>query len=154
ARGSAWPLIVSFKDYEANGRVDTPMTMRAPASAEFPMICASPVPSGADTVWIAADKEAGDSYEAKLHQAARAAALIRYDHTGELPKMRTDPERILVIGDTGCRLKGSLVQPCNDMQQWPFPALAQQAAKLNPDLVIHVGDYLYRENACPANEAG
>jgi len=59
-----------------------------------------------------------------------------------------------VIGDTGCRLKGDLVQPCNDERQWPFANIARKAADLKPDLVIHVGDYLYRENACPANESG
>jgi len=64
------------------------------------------------------------------------------------------PERILVLGDTGCRIKGSLVQPCNDPVQWPFAALAQSAARFKPDLVIHVGDYLYRETPCPAGNAG
>ena len=64
------------------------------------------------------------------------------------------PERILVLGDTGCRIKGSLVQPCNDPVQWPFAALAQSAARFKPDLVIHVGDYLYRETPCPAGNTG
>jgi hypothetical protein len=32
--------------------------------------------------------------------------------------------------------------------------LAAAAARLKPDLVVHVGDYLYRENACPAGNAG
>ncbi len=41
-------------------------------------------------------------------------------------------------------MKGSLVQPCNDARQWPFAAIARKAADLKPDLVIHVGDYLYR----------
>lgn len=63
------------------------------------------------------------------------------------------PERILVLGDTGCRIKGPVVQACNDPAQWPFPQVAVQAAKLNPDLVVHVGDYLYRESACPAGDA-
>jgi hypothetical protein len=63
------------------------------------------------------------------------------------------PERILVLGDTGCRIKGSTVQACNDPAQWPFPQVAAQAAKLKPDLVIHVGDYLYRESACPKGDA-
>ncbi len=152
--GTVCPLIVSFKDYEARERTDTPMTMRAPATGEFPMICAGPMPADANTVWVAADKQQGDGYEFMMRHVSASAALVPYDHTGQLPQMRTDPESILVIGDTGCRLKGSLVQPCNDERQWPFAAIAGLAAKLRPDLVIHVGDYLYRENACPANEAG
>ena len=63
------------------------------------------------------------------------------------------PERILVLGDTGCRIKGKTVQACNDPAQWPFPQVAAQAAKLKPDLVIHVGDYLYREFGLSEDDA-
>jgi hypothetical protein len=66
-----------------------------------------------------------------------------------LALFHTDPRRIMVFGDTGCRIKGSVIQDCNDPRQWPFPQIAPQAAKLKPDLVIHVGDYLYRESPCP-----
>ena len=38
--------------------------------------------------------------------------------------------------------------------QRPFAALATAAAALKPDLVIHLGDYLYRETPCPASFAG
>ena len=65
-----------------------------------------------------------------------------------------EPHRIVVFGDTGCRIKGKELQDCNDPKDWPFPTIAAKAAKLKPDLVIHVGDYLYRENACPAGYAG
>jgi predicted phosphodiesterase len=67
-----------------------------------------------------------------------------------LPLPKAPPERILVIGDTGCRIKDKTVQACNDPKQWPFAPLAVVAAKLKPDLIIHVGDYLYRESPCPA----
>ena len=70
----------------------------------------------------------------------------------ELHAPKPMPERILVLGDTGCRIKGKTVQACNDPAQWPFPQVSAQAAKLNPDVVIHVGDYLYRESACPAGD--
>ncbi len=65
-----------------------------------------------------------------------------------------DPQRILVLGDTGCRIKGSYVQACNDPVAWPFARLAQAAAALKPDLVIHLGDYLYRESPCPQGNTG
>ncbi|MBV9332227.1 MAG: metallophosphoesterase, partial [Alphaproteobacteria bacterium] len=45
-------------------------------------------------------------------------------------------------------------QDCNDIRAWPFPQLALSAARLNPDLVIDVGDYLYRENPCPTGVKG
>lgn len=65
-----------------------------------------------------------------------------------------DPKRILVIGDTGCRIKISKVQACNDPAAWPFHLTAAAAAAAKPDLVIHVGDYHYRETACPAGNQG
>ncbi len=64
------------------------------------------------------------------------------------------PGRVLVLGDTGCRLKGTAIQACNDTTQWPFAPLADSAAQTNPDLIIHVGDYHYRESECPADNAG
>jgi hypothetical protein len=73
-----------------------------------------------------------------------------------LPLPPTQVNRIVVIGDTGCRIKKSdnAAQPCNDTQQYPFAAVAAAAAKWKPDLVVHVGDYLYRENACPEGNTG
>ena len=85
-----------------------------------------------------------------------------------------NPRRIVVIGDTGCRIKAPLtgallgtgrdedyddngssdkvkIQDCNDPVQWPFAALAASAAAAQPDLIVHVGDYLYRESACPSD---
>jgi len=111
-----------------------PLDVRAAASGEFPLVCDGVLPSGGD-----------------------AAEMVTANDLAEhlpLPKFTADPQRILVVGDTGCRLKGDLVQPCNDERQWPFANIARKAAELKPDLVIHVGDYLYRENACPANESG
>jgi hypothetical protein len=65
-----------------------------------------------------------------------------------LPK--PNPSKVAVFGDTGCRIKDTLVQACNDPEQWPFARVSSQAAMEMPDLVIHVGDYLYREIPCPA----
>lgn len=70
----------------------------------------------------------------------------------KLPKAK--PERVLVIGDTGCRLKGKSIQECNDPAAWPFAPLADTAANQNADLIIHVGDYHYRESPCPPENAG
>ena len=66
---------------------------------------------------------------------------------------RPDPRRIVVFGDTGCRIaKRDRVQACNDPKSWPFPEVARRAAAAHPDLVIHVGDYLYREEPCPTGQ--
>jgi hypothetical protein len=68
---------------------------------------------------------------------------------------RARPERLVILGDSGCRLKGgSLVQNCRDPTGWPFARVAALAAARKPDLVIHVGDYYYRESPCPPGNQG
>ncbi len=95
----------------------------------------------------------------------RAAATA--DHalvcSGDIPKgastaagiavFSETPQRIVVLGDTGCRLKETAIQDCSNSAAWPFAALAQAAARLKPDLVIHVGDYVSRETPCPPGNA-
>jgi hypothetical protein len=106
---------------------DTAMTVRAAASANFPLTCAAAIPAGAAHAYVA---------------------------DVALPVPAANPQRILVLGDTGCRINKSALQACNDPVKWPFPQLAAAAAALKPDLVIHLGDYLYRENACPPGNQG
>jgi hypothetical protein len=68
---------------------------------------------------------------------------------------RANPQRIVMFGDTGCRLlTGDPTQACNDPKSWPFPTIAAAAAATRPDLVVHVGDYEYRESPCPFGNAG
>lgn len=73
-----------------------------------------------------------------------------------LPTPRKLVRRIVVIGDTGCRMKASdnAFQACNDTDAFPFARIAQRAAAARPDLILHVGDYHYRENPCPAGNVG
>ncbi len=71
-----------------------------------------------------------------------------------LPLPVAQPRRIVVIGDTGCRIKGLALQACNDPAAWPFAQVAAAAAREHPDLIIHVGDYLYRETPCPPLVSG
>ncbi len=71
-----------------------------------------------------------------------------------LPLARRRIDRIVVIGDTGCRLKAAdnAYQACRDPAAFAFAKIAAQAAAWKPDLVIHVGDYHYRESVCPADK--
>lgn len=73
-----------------------------------------------------------------------------------LARVRKDIRRIVVIGDTGCRLKASdnAYQDCNDPAAFPFARIAARAARWKPQLVVHVGDYHYRENPCLSGKAG
>jgi hypothetical protein len=63
------------------------------------------------------------------------------------------PRRIVILGDSGCRVKGHAIQACDDPKAWPFPQVAAHAAARRPDLIVHVGDYLYRESPCPEGDA-
>jgi hypothetical protein len=103
--------------------VAAPMTPRAAPDAAFPiLVCAIGVP--------------------------RSAARVSIDgHALPPPHARAD--RIIVLGDTGCRLKGLYWQECNTPASWPFRQIAGTAAALAPHAIIHVGDYYYRETACP-----
>jgi len=95
-----------------------------------------------------------DAFANRVCAAAIPADARRVTVNGAplaLPKPR--PRRLVIIGDSGCRLKGPIVQHCNDPGGWPFARVAALAAARKPDLVIHVGDYYYRETPCPPGEA-
>ncbi|MDL2354811.1 MAG: metallophosphoesterase [Pseudomonadota bacterium] len=89
-------------------------------------------------------------------EAALPAGTAQASVAGQplaLPRAR--PERIVVVGDTGCRLKNNGDwQDCNRPEGYPFARIAALAAAWKPDLVVHVGDYHYRENACPSDRPG
>lgn len=72
----------------------------------------------------------------------------------KLPIPSRMPKRIVVLGDTGCQLKQAQVQACNDPHRFPYGKIAQRAALWKPDLVVHLGDYHYRENPCPNGVPG
>ena len=90
--------------------------------------------------------------EARWPNGARRGRVAGQD----VPAPHAQIKRIVLIGDTGCRMKASenAFQACNDSVKWPFAQVAQSAAALQPDLVIHVGDIHYRESPCPAGNAG
>ena len=94
-------------------------------------------------------------FSALVCEATLPAKALRASVAGRpLPLPPRVIRRIVVIGDTGCRVKGKAEQACNDLAAYPFAQVAATAARWKPDLVVHVGDYLYRENACGADDAG
>lgn len=109
----------------------TPMLQRAAPSDQHPnRVCAARVPAGTKNIRLGEKK---------------------------LPApVKTTPGRIVVIGDTGCRVskKHGLYQACNNSSIWPFEKIADSAALFKPDLIIYTGDYIYRESPCPAGNKG
>jgi hypothetical protein len=110
-----------------------PMGIRMVKNADFPvLVCELLIPSGTASVKLGKQK---------------------------LPLPPTTLASIAVIGDTGCRLKGGhhgggQFQDCDSDAQWPFSGLAKSVAGKQPQAVLHVGDYLYRESPCPAQKHG
>jgi len=122
--------IVSGSDCPAASVDGKPLILRVRevASADFPVTtCQASTPAGARFAMVGGEK---------LALAPRKL------------------KRIVVIGDTGCRLKGNQIQDCNDPLKWPFSTMIKNAAGKRPDLVVHVGDYYYRETPCPEGRAG
>lgn len=84
--------------------------------------------------------------EALLPQSTASASIDGQP----LPVFPKKLEKVIVLGDTGCRIAADKdVQDCNSSNGWPFAAVAKKAAEHKPDLVIAVGDYYYREIECP-----
>jgi hypothetical protein len=87
-----------------------------------------------------------------------------------LPLPKASLNAIAVFGDTGCRLKAAKkavkkekhhdeqtagqFQDCDKQSKWPFSRLSASVAARSPDLVVHVGDYIYRESPCPQGDEG
>ena len=105
-----------------DGAAAVPMTMRMPVPKQLRPACEFEIPKGTKRAAVGSQN-----------------LVLPVD----------DPTKVAVIGDTGCRLKGERIQACNDPDSWPFAKVAALTAKEHPQLVIHVGDYLYREDPCP-----
>ncbi len=69
-------------------------------------------------------------------------------------KLPASPASVVVFGDTGCRINDKQLQNCSDPMAWPFLHNTRTIAKEKPDLIVHVGDYLYREVECPDASRG
>ena len=124
------------------------MTVRAPA-VSLPLR-----PTSTDTT-LAAAMTSGNSKpsvfaqttcEFNLPAGAAKATVAGID----LPLPKSVVNRVVIIGDTGCRISiGNVFQACSDPAQWPFSVISAATAAMKPDLVVHVGDYEYRDNPCP-----
>ena len=131
---------------------DGMLSVRSVVTAGSP--CPKVTADGRD---IAPKKQLGpdDRFPLELCDAHAPATSATVTVGGQpVPVLATAVRRIVVLGDTGCRIEGHSFQDCRDPKDWPFHSVAEHAAARHPDLVIHVGDYLYRLSACPAGNAG
>ena len=89
--------------------------------------------------------------EARVPRRATSVSVAGRSIPAAIPR---EIDTIALLGDSGCRIKGSEIQNCNDPDAWPFAKNALSVARERPDVTIFLGDFYYREEACPqsANE--
>lgn len=85
------------------------------------------------------------SCSAKMPHGAISATVGGRSIPASMPK---ETDRIAVFGDTGCRLKGSIVQDCHSPESWPLAQISRSIAAERPQLIVFTGDFFYREAAC------
>ena len=66
--------------------------------------------------------------------------------------MPTQVKKMAIFGDTGCRIKGTVIQNCASPDAWPLARISAHITAEHPDLIMFTGDYFYREGECPADQ--
>lgn len=120
-KGSSCPQL------ELTGTASVQMDRRTPGTTtkgafDDVVVCSAPIPPGASAASVAGQRI--------------PAALPR------------EVQTIASLADTGCLIK-DVVQDCRN--GWPLRQITEQIAEAAPDLIIDVGDYFYREKACPSD---
>jgi hypothetical protein len=162
--GPAPPALASFVEMGDDGAAVARVITAAPLcppilvdQRELAMSVRAPAQTIAQRRTVSAEQDSKPSAfpvltcEARIPPGTARASVG--GHALALPHAQVN--RVVVIGDTGCRLKNNGdYQDCNRPEAYPFARIAALAAAWQPDLVVHVGDYHYRENACPADRPG
>lgn len=76
--------------------------------------------------------------------------IIIDDH--QIPTLSVQIKKIAFIGDTGCRVTNLVEQACDSTKEWPLTLILNSISDHNPDLIVHVGDYHYREKTCKSGQ--
>lgn len=80
---------------------------------------------------------------------------LKYASVGAISvpaKLSSYVDEIAVFGDTGCRITTSMVQDCASTTAWPLAKNAKAVASAKPDVIFFIGDFFYREAACPSDK--
>lgn len=89
--------------------------------------------------------------EAAMPEGALAARIAGRRLPAALP---AQIEKLAVFGDTGCRILGSDIQSCNEASAWPLAQVVRSLVAEQADVAIYLGDFYYREAACPSANNG
>jgi Calcineurin-like phosphoesterase/FG-GAP-like repeat len=120
--------------------------------------CPSVVVSGVPEVMEVRRPPAAKPFPILLCEArldAMSDAWIGNQHLPVRPANVTD---MIVLGDTGCRITHFRLQECSDGEKWPFASVASKAARIIGSnvqpVILHLGDFHYREKPCADADAG
>ncbi|MBE1612159.1 hypothetical protein HEB94_009007 [Actinopolymorpha pittospori] len=128
---------VTFVDSQGTRTSNAMIPVSTPQLPLFPTtVCRLPVPV--------------DARQAMIDSGSTQALHVRPAYNVPLPRWgvptRPRPASIAVIGDTGCETTANAALNQNCLKDWHFHGLSVNAATTSsPDLVVHVGDYVYRE---------
>ncbi|WP_166379434.1 metallophosphoesterase family protein [Catellatospora methionotrophica] len=124
------------------------------------MVLESTVALYPTTATVCTRRVAGTATAARI-DVATSPVPVRPDAGGAVPlpnwtqpgSATRRPANIALIGDTGCRIPAAgTPQACTPQpQDWPFRRVANSAAAnpVPPNLVVHLGDYIYRSRPGP-----
>jgi hypothetical protein len=115
------------------------MRLSPQASAKFPvLVCELLIPSGTASVMLG-------KLSLPLPPTTLASAAVLGDTGCRLAHGTAQVCALnLNIGNPGCRIDQGRFQNCTD--KWPFWNLARNIAEMKPQVVLHVGDFIYRES--------
>ena len=88
--------------------------------------------------------------EARMPSGAVTASIAGRTIPAAMPR---EIDSVAILGDSGCRLKGSTVQACNDSKAWPLAQISRSIVRDRPDVTVFLGDFFYREQACPTSDS-
>ena len=57
-------------------------------------------------------------------------------------------DKLVILGDTGCRVDEDLHQDCADPARWPLARNSRAVAREKADALLFTGDFYYREDPC------
>lgn len=128
--------------------------LNAQGKYEFRIVGVDSCPSiECDGIGIATQSrfEGSDGFRAKTC-FADVSNCSKVSFGGNTREIKKSIDKVAFIGDTGCRIKigkkdkdKTSFQECSDPNAWSAKEIAQTIASMKPDLVVHVGDYNYRE---------
>ena len=125
------------------------------ARAVVPGDCPSLTLDGADVPMAARSGPTGDVFADTVCEAEIPSGVDRASIGAKhLALLSDDLTHLTVLGDMGCRVsRWDPLQDCDDPAGWPLRSIAANVAAARPHLILHVGDYIYRESPCPPGEA-